>query len=200
MSAGKKYQIDDRQDQHGNETYDRTHDIKWRSILFGKWPKSPKACELQASQLDEADRVFGDVPYRRIAIGEVAGNRIRDFFELRKFLIDVADAAAWIVGVVAAVKREICSEMEAHERAISVIIVDPPRRHQQDVDRCIPENLLRGLGIAQAVNEQGKINYQNRREQIECRSGQYRKYGADRGCCKPSTIPTDIGSQKQRNK
>src|SRR5262245_2425818 len=60
-SAGKKYQIDDRQDQHGDKTYDRAHDIKWCSVLFGERPKSPKASELQASQLDEADGVLGDV-------------------------------------------------------------------------------------------------------------------------------------------
>ena len=79
MSAGEKHQVDDRQDQDGDKTDNRAHDIQRRSVVFGKRPKSPKSRELESGQLDEADRVFGDVFYRGIAIGAVALDQVRDF-------------------------------------------------------------------------------------------------------------------------
>src|SRR5512141_2153895 len=122
MSAGEKYQIDDRQDQHGDKTYNRPHDIQRRSIVFGKGPKSPKPRELETGQLHEADGVFGDVFYRGVALVAIALDQVGYLIELRKVLFNVAHAATLIVWIVAAVQRQVCSEMEAHECAVGVIV------------------------------------------------------------------------------
>src|SRR5262249_53940005 len=110
VSAREKYQIDDRQDQHGDKTYNRAHDIQRRSIVFSKWPRSPKTRELETGQFDETDWILGDVFHRGIVVGAVARDDVGDLLKLQNILIGVAHSATLILGVVAAVQCQICSE------------------------------------------------------------------------------------------
>jgi len=90
---------------------------------------APEARQLHPRKLDESDRVISNVLDGGVAIGGVAGDQIWNLLKIAKVLVDVADAAALVVRVVAAVQGQVGAQMQPHECSIGVIVVDPWIHH-----------------------------------------------------------------------